>query len=53
MATDEAAQMVNEVGLESSLWPSDTWSGKLLKIQKKYRKVTFAEDLVSYFPEDP
>ena len=48
----EEAQMVSAVGLESSLWSSDTWAGKRLKIQKKYRKITFAEDLVSYFKED-
>ena len=41
--------MVSAVGLESSLWSSETWAGKQLKIQKKYRKITFAEDLVSYF----
>ncbi len=45
---DEEAQMVSAVGLETSLWSSDTWAGKRLKIQKKYRKITFAEDLVSY-----
>ena len=45
VAADEA-QMVSTVGLESSLWSSDTWAGKRLKIQKKYRKITFAEDLV-------
>ena len=48
VAADEA-QMVSAVGLESSLWSSDTWAGKRLKIQKKYRKITFAEDLVSFF----
>jgi hypothetical protein len=54
VAADEAAQMVSTVGLESSLWSSDTWAGKLFKSQKKkYCKITFAEDLVSYFPEDP
>ena len=52
VVADEEAQMVSAVGLESSLWSSDTWAGKRLKIQKKYRKITFAEDLVSYFQED-
>ena len=53
VAANEVAQMVSiVVGLESSLWSSDTWAGKLLKSQKKYRTLTFAEDLVSYFPED-
>jgi hypothetical protein len=52
VADEEAQQMVSAVGLESSLWSSDTWAGKRLKIQKKYRKITFAEDLVSYFQED-
>jgi hypothetical protein len=52
MAANEVAEMVSTVGFESSLWSSDTWAGKLLKSQKKYRKITFAEDLVSYFPED-
>ena len=47
VAADEEAQMVSAVGLDSSLWSSDTWAGKRLKIQKKYRKITFAEDLVS------
>jgi hypothetical protein len=47
VAANEVAQMVSTVGLESALWASDTWAGKLLKIQKKYRKITFAEDLVS------
>ena len=46
VAADEEAQMVSAVGLDSSLWSSDTWAGKRLKIQKKYRKITFAEDLV-------
>ena len=35
VAADEAAQMVSTVGLESSLWSSDTWAGKLLKSQKE------------------
>ncbi len=52
MAANEVAQMVSTVGLESSLWSSDTWAGKLLKSQKEYRKTAFAEDLVSYFPKD-
>jgi hypothetical protein len=47
VAANEVAQMVSTVRLESSLWSSDTWAGKLLKTQKKYRrKITFAEDLV-------
>ena len=52
VAADEDAQMVSAVGLESSLWSSETWAGKRLNIQKKYRKITFAEDLVSCFQED-
>ena len=52
VAANEFTQMVSTVGLESSLRSSDTWAGKLLKSQKKYRKITFAENLVSYFPED-
>jgi hypothetical protein len=52
MTANEVAQMASTVGLESSLWASDTWAGNLLKIQKKHRRITFAEDLLSYFPED-
>jgi hypothetical protein len=52
-AVDGAEQMVSAVGLESSLWTSEGWAGKQLKIQKKYRKVSFDEDLVTYFPEEP
>ena len=52
VAADEEAQMVSAVGLEKSLWSSDTWAGKRLKIQKKYRKITFAEDLASYIQEE-
>ena len=52
VAANEVTQMVSAVGLESSLWASDTWAGKLLKIQKKHHKITFAEDLLSYFPEN-
>ena len=48
VAANEVAQMVRTVRLESSLWSSDTWAGKLLKTQKKYRKITFAEDLVTF-----
>ena len=48
----EEAQMVSALGLECALWSSDTWAGKRLKIQKKYRKLTFAEDLESYFQDD-
>ena len=47
--------MLNSVRLESSLCRKaiDTWwAGKLLKSQKKFRKITFAEDLVTSFPED-
>ena len=51
VAADEVEQ-VSAVGLESSLWSSNTWEGKQLKIRKKFRKITFAEDLVSYFKED-
>ncbi len=51
VAADEETQMVSAVGLEISLWSSETWVGKRLKIQKKYRKITFAEDLVSYFQD--
>ena len=49
---DEEAQQVSAVGLKSSLWLSDTWAGKRLKIHKKYRNLTFAEDLESYFQDD-
>ena len=35
VAANEVAEMVSAVGLESSLWSSDTWAGKLLKSQKK------------------
>ena len=48
MLANEVAQIVvSTVGLETSLWSSDTWAGKLLKVQKKA-----AEGLVSYFAED-
>ena len=50
---NEEAQQVGAVGLKSSLWLSETWAGKRLKIHKKYRrKITFAEDLDSYFQDD-
>ena len=52
VAADEEQQKVSAVGLESSLWCSESWAGKRLKIQKKYRNITFAEDLVSYFQDD-
>ncbi len=52
VAADEEAQMVSAVGLKSSLWSSETWTGKRLKIQKIYCKITFAEDLESYFQDD-
>jgi hypothetical protein len=48
----DVAADVSAVRLESSLWSSDTWEGKRLKIQKKFRKIIFAEDLVPYFKED-
>ncbi len=51
VAADEVEQ-VSAVGLEYSLWSSNTWEGKRLKIRKKFCKITFAEDLVSYFKED-
>ena len=51
VAADEVEQ-VSAVGLESSLWSSDTWVGKRLKTLKKYRKITLAEDLVSFCKED-
>ena len=36
VAANEVAEMVSAVGLESSLWSSDTWAEKkLLKSQKK------------------
>ena len=34
VAANYEAQMVSTVGLESSLWSSDTWAGKLLKSQR-------------------
>ena len=49
---DEGKQQVSAVGQVSSLWCSETWDGKRMKIQKKYRKLTFAEDLESYFQDD-
>ncbi len=53
VAADEEAHKVSAVWLESSLWSSEkTWAGKRLKIHKKYRKITFAEDLESYFQDD-
>ena len=52
VAGEEAQQVSAVVGLESSLWSSETWAGKRLKIQKKYGKITFAEDLESYFQDD-
>ena len=52
VAAEEERQQVSAVGLESSLWSSETWAGRRLKIHKKYRKITFAEDLESYFQDD-
>jgi hypothetical protein len=52
VGVDKEAQKVSAVGLESSMWASETWTGNRLKIQKKYRKITFAQELVSYFKED-
>jgi hypothetical protein len=52
VAADEEQQKVSAVGLESSLWCSETRAGKRLNIQKKYRKITFADDLESYFQDD-
>ena len=49
---DEGKQQVSAGGQVSSLWCSGTWDGKRMKIQKKYRKLTFAEDLESYFQDD-
>ena len=51
-AAEEERQQVSAVGLESSLWSSGTGAGKRLKIHKKYRNLTFAEDLESYFQDD-
>ena len=36
-AAEEEQQQVSAVGLESSLWLSETGAGKRLKIHKKYR----------------
>ncbi len=49
---DEEAQQVSAVGLKSSLWLSETWAGKRLKIHKKYCNLTFAEDLESFFQDE-
>ena len=51
-AAAEEQQQVSAVGLESSLWSSETWTGKQLKTQKKYRNLTFAEDLESFFQDE-
>ena len=51
-ASEGEQQQVSAVGLESSPWSSETWAGKRLKTEKKYRNLTFAEDLESYFQED-
>ena len=51
-AAEEEQQQVSAVGLESSLWSSETGAGKQFKIYKKYRNLTFAEDLESYFQDD-
>ena len=51
-ASSEEQQQVSAVGLQSSLWSSETWTGRQWKTQKKYRNLTFAEDLESFFQED-
>ena len=52
VAAEEEQQQVSAVGLESSLWSSETWTGRQLKTQKKYRNLTFAEDLETFFQDD-
>ena len=52
VADEDERQQVSAVGLESSLWSSETWTGKQLKTQKKYRNLTFAEDLESFFQDE-
>jgi hypothetical protein len=49
---EEARQQVSAVGLVSSLWSSENGAKEQLKIHKKYRTLTFAEDLKSYFQDD-
>ena len=49
---EEARQQVSAVGLVSSLRSSETWAGTRLKTQKKYRNLTFAEDLESHFQDE-
>jgi hypothetical protein len=49
---EEERQQVSAVGLVSLLWSSETGAGKQLKIHKKYRNLTFAGDLESYFQDD-
>jgi hypothetical protein len=49
---EEARQQVSAVGLVSSLRSSETGAREQLKIYKKYRNLTFAEDLESYFHDD-
>ncbi len=49
---EEGQQQVSAVGLVSSLWSSETGAREQLKILKKYRTLTFAEDLESFFQDD-
>jgi hypothetical protein len=49
---EEGQQQVSAVGLVSSLWSSETGARAPLKILKKYRNLTFAEDLESFFQDD-
>ena len=51
-ASEEEQQQVSAVSLVSSLWSSETWAGTRLKTQKKYRNLTFAEDLESHFQDE-
>ncbi len=50
VAADEEAQIVSAVSGTTGKFT--VVFGDLGKIQKKYRKITFAEDLDSYFQED-
>jgi ribosomal protein L21E len=49
---EEGQQQVSAVGLVSSLCSSGTGGREQLKILKKYRTLTFAEDLESFFQDD-
>ena len=49
---EEGQQQVSALGLVSSLCSSETGAKEQLKILKKYRNLTFAEDLESYFQDD-